>query len=159
VHRWPLASLDEARDWRYSFLRVGQVMSTQVFTVRPGDLVEMVANLMDWNSIRYVPVEDDDGRLCGLVSYGALIRLVGHHHGEHDDGGLTVADIMRTDLITVTPETSTAEAIRLVRTHQIGCLPVVKDGYLVGVLTAADFLPLFDKLIDEMLKEDGLDDR
>jgi CBS domain-containing protein len=159
VHRWPLASLDEARDWRYSFLRVGQVMSTQVFTVRPGDLVEMVANLMDWNGIRYVPVEDDDGRLCGLVGYGALIRLVGHHQGENDDGGLTVADIMRTDLITVTPETSTAEAIRLVRAHQIGCLPVVKDGYLAGVLTAADFLPLFDKLIDEMLKEDGLDER
>ena len=64
---------------------------------------------------------------------------------------------MKTELITVTPETSTMEAIRLVRTHQIGCLPVLKDEYLIGILTTADFLPLFDKLIDEMLKEDGLD--
>jgi CBS domain-containing protein len=157
VHRWPLASLDEAKDWRHSFLRVGQVMSTQVYTVRPHDLVEMVAHLMDWNSIRYVPVEDDDGRLAGLVSYGALIRLVGQHYDDHTDGGLTVADVMRTELITVTPETSTMEAIRLVRTHQIGCLPVVQDGHLVGVLTAADFLPLFDKMLDEMLKEDRAD--
>jgi CBS domain-containing protein len=157
VHRWPLASLDEAKDWRYSFLNVGQVMSTQVYTVQPDDLVEMVANLMDWNGIRYVPVEDAEGRLAGLVSYGALIRLVGQRRDEESEGSLTVADIMRTDLITVKPETSTMEAIRLVRTHQIGCLPVVKNDYLVGVLTAADFLPLFDKLLDEMLKEDRID--
>lgn len=153
VHRWPLASLDEARDWRYSFLRVDQVMSTQVFTVRPGDLVEMVANVMDWNAIRYVPVEDDDGKLAGLVSSRALIRLVGHDY----DDNLTVGDIMKTELVTVSPEMSTVEAIRLVRAHQIGCLPVVKNEHLVGILTAADFLPLFDKLLDEMLKEDRLD--
>jgi CBS domain-containing protein len=151
VHRWPLASLDEAKDWRYAFLTVGQVMSTQVYTVRPGDLVEMVSSLMDWNRIRYVPVEDDDGYFVGLVTYRALIRLV----GRKDLETITVRDIMKTDLKTVTPETPTLEAVHLVRSNQIGCLPVVVDRRLLGVLTASDFLPLYDKLIDEMLKEDG----
>jgi CBS domain-containing protein len=70
-----------------------------------------------------------------------------------------VRDIMKTDLITVTPETPTLEAIHLVRKNQIGCLPVVKDGRLYGALTTSDFLPLHDKLIDELLKEDKSNDR
>jgi CBS domain-containing protein len=152
VHTWSLASLEEAKDWRYSFITVGQVMSTQVYTVRPSDPAEMVASLMDWNRIRFVPVEDDEGYLVGLVTYRALIRLVGS--ANLDD--LTVKDIMKSDLITVTPETPTIEAVQLVRKHQIGCLPVVSDGRLLGVISPADFLPLYDKLIVEMLKEDPI---
>jgi len=152
VHKWPLASLDEAKDWRYSFLTVGQVMATQLYTVRPQDLAEMVANFMDWNHVRYVPVEDDEGELVGLVTYRALIRLV----GRDNTSNVTVADIMHTDLITVSPDTPTIDAIRLTRRHQIGCLPVVSGRHLVGILTAGDFLPLYDKLIDELLEE-GMD--
>jgi CBS domain-containing protein len=149
VHTWPLASPDDAKDWRYSFLNVGQVMSTHLYTVREDDPVRMVAHLMDWNHLRYVPVEDDAGRLLGLVTHRALIRMIGDPHADN----ASVRDIMRRDVITVTPETPTVEAVRLVRTHQIGCLPVVNEGRLVGVLTASDFLPLYDKVIDEMLKE------
>jgi CBS domain-containing protein len=155
VHEWPLASLEEAKDWRYSFLTVGQVMSTQLYTVRPQDLAEMVANFMDWNHIRYVPVENDEGELVGLVTYRGLIRLV----GRDNTGSITVEDIMKTDLMTVTPETPTVDAVRLVRRHQIGCLPVVQDKHLVGILTMSDFLPLYDKLIDELLEEDAGDGR
>jgi CBS domain-containing protein len=154
VHKWPLASLDEAKDWRYSFLTVGQVMATQLYTVRPQDLAEMVANFMDWNHVRYVPVENDEGELVGLVTYRALIRLV----GRDNTSNVTVADIMHTDLITVSPDTPTIDAIRLTRRHQIGCLPVVSGKHLVGILTASDFLPLYDKLIDELLEE-GFDGR
>lgn len=150
VHTWPLASLEEATDWRYAFLTSGQVMSTQVYTVRPDDPIEMVSSIMDWHRVRYVPVEDDDGYFAGLVTYRALVRLV----GSKDVEKLTVRDIMRTDVKTVTPETPTIEAVYMVRKNQIGCIPVVADRRLLGVLTAADFLPLYDKLVDEMLKED-----
>ncbi|MCH7547983.1 MAG: CBS domain-containing protein [Candidatus Krumholzibacteriota bacterium] len=149
VHEWELASLDEAKDWRYSFLTVGQVMSTQLYTVRPEDLAEMVAHFMDWNNVRYVPVENDEGELVGLVTYRALIRLV----GREGVGTVTVGDIMKTDLLTVTPETPTIEAVHTVRKHQVGCLPVVRDSRLLGILTMSDFLPLYDKLIDELLAE------
>jgi len=155
VHRWPLASIDEAKDWRHSFLTVGQVMSTQLFTVRPADLAEMVAELMNWNHIRYVLVEDDDGNLVGLVGYRALVRLV----GRANIADVAVSDIMTRDLVTVTPETPTLDAIHLVRSHQVGCLPVLRGDRLVGVLSAHDFLPLYDKLIDDLLGEDHDDAR
>ena len=97
----------------------------------------------------YVLVEDEEGRLEGLVTYRGLIRLI----GKKDTDQITVRDIMKTDLRTVTPETPTIDAIHIVRKHQVGCLPVLRDGRLVGVLTMSDFLPLYDKLIDELLAE------
>ena len=51
-------------------------MSTDLFTVHPDDLVRLVANMMDWRDISHVPVEDDDGRLVGLVSHRHMVRLL-----------------------------------------------------------------------------------
>ena len=44
-------------------------------TVHPEDLVDLAASVMEWEHIRHVPVEDTDGRLVGLVSHRALLRL------------------------------------------------------------------------------------
>ena len=60
---------------------------------------------------------------------------------------------MKTDLITISPETPTLEALNLMREKKIGCLPVVKDQKLVGLLTAHDFLTVSTKLFEERLKE------
>jgi CBS domain-containing protein len=60
---------------------------------------------------------------------------------------------MKTDLITIPPETPTLEALNLMREKQIGCLPVVKDKKLVGLLTAHDFLTVSTKLFEERLKD------
>src|SRR5207249_4982700 len=109
-----------------------------IFTVRPDDPVELVADLMGWERIRHVPVEDDKGRLVGLVSYrGVLRHLSGLHKFPPQPGGASspVADIMKRELITVTPDTPTLEAISLMRRYRIGCLPVVQDGHIVAVLT------------------------
>jgi CBS domain-containing protein len=59
---------------------------------------------------------------------------------EGKDASLTpVSDIMRRDVLTVTPDTRTLDAIRLMRRYRIGCLPVVQDGHLVAILTEEDF--------------------
>src|SRR5256884_2184894 len=67
VHRWPVIEMKEPADWSDSYRTVGQFMSTDLFTVRPDDLVDFAASVMDWRHIRHVPVEDDEGRLVGLV--------------------------------------------------------------------------------------------
>ena len=59
---------------------------------------------------------------------------------------------MKTSLITIEPETPTLEALRLMREKNIGCLPVVKDDFLVGLVTAYDFLTVSAKLLEERLQ-------
>ena len=60
---------------------------------------------------------------------------------------------MKRDVITVTPETSTVDAIQLMRQRRIGALPVVKDGRLVGILTLFDLLTVSAKLLEESLQK------
>ncbi|MDT4966118.1 MAG: hypothetical protein QOJ64_855 [Acidobacteriota bacterium] len=150
VHNWPLARMDEMDEWRRSYQTVGQFMSTDLFTVRPDDLVDLAANVMDWRHVRHVPVENDDGRLVGIVSHRTLLRhLV---RGTSAGAGPTaVSSIMTSNPLTVTPQTPSLEAINLMRSRQVGCLPVVESDRLVGIVTAYDFLVGSAKLFEKYL--------
>jgi CBS domain-containing protein/gamma-glutamylcysteine synthetase len=148
VAEWERARLDEADASRHNYLKVEQYMTTDLFTVHLDDPVEMVAILMDWERIRHVPVEDKDHKFLGLVTSRAVMRFV-------TGGGSTkdtpVSKIMRTDVTTVTAETETLEAIALMRRYRIGCLPVLQDGHLIGIVTSEDFMDIASKLIGERL--------
>ncbi|MCC7012921.1 MAG: CBS domain-containing protein [Planctomycetes bacterium] len=153
VHEWPLAALEERDNARENYRQVRQVMNKDMFTVRPDDVADLAASLMEWQKIRYVLVEDDEGHLVGMVSHRAVIQMLSR---SKQNGGATtysVRDIMRGDVVTVTPDTSTHHAIELMRRNKIGCLPVVQEGKLVGVLTEHDFMELASVLLDRWLKD------
>src|ERR1700682_5570097 len=76
VHEWRLAEAGELDNWSQSYQTVGQFMSTDLFTLRPNDLVDLAASLRGWRHIRHVPVEDENSRLVGLVTHRGLLRLL-----------------------------------------------------------------------------------
>ncbi len=152
VHRWPLAELKDMQDWPHSYQTVGQYMVTDLFTVRPGDLVDLAASVMQWKHVRHVPVEDDQGRLVGILSHRDLLKLLARGKTPGPDQPVLVSSLMKTDPVTVTSDTPTLEAIELMRNRQIGCLPVVEGYRLVGILTAHDFLSISARLFEEKLK-------
>jgi CBS domain-containing protein len=153
VHRWAPIRREGPEDWQESYRTVGQFMSTDLFTVRPDDLVDLVASVMDWQHIRHVPVEDEDGRLVGLLSHRDLLRLLSRRGtGPLSTEPAVVRDIMKTNPVTVSPTTPTLEAIALMRERGVGCLPVVEGGELVGIVTAHDFLNASARLFEERLR-------
>ncbi len=153
VSRWQPAAIPEAGGWKQHYVRVEQYMTTNLYTVHGEDTVDLVANMMDWENIRHVPVEDEKHHLVGLVSYRSLLRMLAKDRRGEGGPSLPVAEIMKTDLLTVTPETETVAAIELMRERKIGCLPVVKDGCLVGILTEHDFMVITRELLCEKLRE------
>jgi len=108
----------------------------------------MVANLMIWERIRHVPVEDLEHHLVGVVTHRAVMRFI---MGGGDPRRTPVSEIMRKDAVTITPETQTIEALRTMRRLSIGCLPVLHDGKLVGMITEEDFMDLATKLLEEQM--------
>ena len=153
VHTWELARPEEVKDWRPSYETVGQFMTTDLFTVRPEDVVDLAASLMEWERIRHIPVEDNEGHLVGLVTHRTLIRLLVQGYGkQRDDGPVAVRDIMKTDPVTVTPETPTIAAIRLMREQKVGSLPVLSKGKLVGIITERDLIDVSAQLLEEHLR-------
>jgi CBS domain-containing protein len=153
VHEWERAELDEAGSWKPSYLRVEQYMSTDLLTVNEEEAIDLVANLMDWHRIHHVPVEDNEHRLVGLVSHRPLLRFLASDEGRRETGPTPVSRVMVTDLVTVGPETSTLDAIDVMRKHRISCLPVVKDERLIGIVTEHDFMRIAGTLLEEMLRE------
>ena len=153
VHEWGLASLDESKDWRENFRRVGQVMRKDLFTVHPEDVVDLAACLMEWEYLRHVPVEDHEGHLVGVVSHRALLRLVGRGVSQRNVQPVAVEEVMNPSPVTCSPDTSCLEAIGLMRENRVGCLPVLEDGKLAGIVTERDFLDVAGRLLEEQLRE------
>ncbi len=151
VAEWPLASVSAA-DRRSGYRQVEQYMTTDLFTVRPDDLVDLAASVMTWRHIRHVPVEDDEGCLVGLVSHRDLLRLFAARGFSGTKAPVVVREIMKAQPVTVEPETATLDAVRLMRERKVGCLPVVRAGRLVGIVTAQDFLALSADLFEEHLR-------
>jgi CBS domain-containing protein len=149
VAEWERARLDEAESSRHNYLRVDQYMTTDLFTVQADDPVEMVANLMIWERIRHVPVEDKDHHLVGLITYRAVMRFLAQSRGSTID--TPVSELMKTEVMTVGVDTETLEALRLLRRYRIGCLPVIQDDRLVGILTEEDFMNIASRLLEQKL--------
>jgi CBS domain-containing protein len=105
-----------------------------------------------------VPVENDRGELVGLVSHRSLIRLMGRWSQRARSGEpptqVTIREIMKPQPVTCSPDTSTLEAIRIMREHRVGCLPVVSNGLLVGIVTERDLIKVASKLLEQHLRED-----
>ena len=151
LHNWPLAEIPPSSVWIDNYKTVEQFMVTDLFTVRPEDSIDLPANLMQWKHVRHVPVEDADGRLAGIISHRDLLEFFSVERS-NGNGETTVSDVMKRQPFTVTPETPTLDALLTMREKNIGCLPVVKDDRLVGIITAHDFLTVSARLLEERLR-------
>jgi CBS domain-containing protein len=153
VDSWEPAQRVEAGGWKQNYLHIEQYMTTDLYTVNEDDSVELAANLMQWHGIRHVPVEDHEHKLVGLVSYRSLLRLLTSHDAARGADSVPVSEVMRRDPFTISPSTSTMRAIALMHEHNVGCLPVVQRGRLVGMVTAGDFADIASQLLEQRLAE------
>jgi CBS domain-containing protein/gamma-glutamylcysteine synthetase len=156
VHEWPLASADHLAAARLRPRTVAQLMSTELTTVNASDVIDLALSLMDWQHLRNIPVEDDEHRLVGLLSHRELLRYLSETGPERDRMPTPVSDVMQTDVATAHPHTPSVEAMRLMRAHKVGCLPVVNDqNKLVGIVTEHDFFEIATGLLEDYLDGGG----
>lgn len=155
VHKWGIARAEDSEFWKPSSLLVEEFMTTDLFTVHKSDLMEFVTNLMDWRRIKYVPVEDEQKHLVGLVSMRMLMREYSKIVHEETDENKTVEEIMISNPITIHPEASIMEAMSIMQERMIGCLPVVKNSRLVGIITEENFIRITRRLLKTLDKDQG----
>ena len=128
-------------------------MTTDIFTVHKDDIIDLVVDMMDWRKIRYTPVEDKEGKLIGLVTLRIVLRHLlkaRKQLGNEPPEVLTVKDIMIHEPTTIDPNATLVEAMTIMRQKQIGCLPVVQNGELIGIITEMDFLKISGRLIERL---------
>jgi CBS domain-containing protein len=129
---------------------VRELMTAEVAVLNANDSLSVADDVMRLGRIRHMPVveqEDDEEVLVGIVSQrdllrGALAKVLGY--GEHAQSrllaGLSVKEVMTTQVLTAHEETPIREAAQLMIDHKVGCLIVVDGRRPTGILTESDFV-------------------
>ena len=114
--------------------KVHHIMNTDIFSVDKKDSLELVINMMNWKHIHHMPVIDQDKELIGLLSWSD----VKEHIDEIEESTKSVENFMVTEVITTTEYTTLEEAKSVMKTHDISCLPVLRQKKLIGIITSND---------------------
>ncbi len=150
-HLWKLPELTDLQEYKPDALKVEEFMVTDLFTVQKDDIIELVAEMMDWKRIRYTPVEDTKGNIVGLVTSRVLLRHL-IRNSKLSKKATMVKDIMIKNPETIDPDATILDAMNKMKNSKTGCLPVVKGKELVGIITEKDFLTISGRLIERAEK-------
>jgi len=134
---------------------VGERMTRDPIVVRDDTPIDKALKIMRDNKVRRLPVLNDKGALVGIVSDRDLLfaspspaTSLSIYELHYLLARIAVADVMTTEVITVTEDTSLKEAARIMVDHRIGGLPVERKGELVGIITETDLFKTFLELLE-----------
>ena len=126
--------------------RVRDLMTPVVETLAVGDTLLAARKRLERGRIRHLPVVDGDEHLVGLITHRHILNAwVSHGQPGLESRDRVASEIpiemlMEKNVLTVDPETAAAEAARLLISYRFGCLPVLVQRKLVGIITEADFV-------------------
>jgi predicted transcriptional regulator len=125
---------------------VREIMMGAPVTLKPDDTLDLANDVISLGRIRHIPVVQD-GRLVGLLSERDLIGAAATQiFGLKQKSkaallkSLLIKDVMKKRVFTVKPDTPIKEAAHLLAEKKIGCVPVVSDGSVIGLVTTTDIL-------------------
>jgi CBS domain-containing protein len=130
-------------------ITVQDLMSEQLYTLTPANTVHEAREVMLNNRIRHIPIVDDEGEFVGLVTKHDILEVSVSALAEIDDktrdeleSAIPLGEIMITDITIAYADSNLLEAAKFMLEQKHGCLPVLQDNTLIGILTEADFVKL-----------------
>jgi len=133
VSEWEVLPSDASTTFNIE-KHVMHVMNTSIISVEKNDPVELVVNIMKWKNIHHMPVVKGDKELIGLLTWSDVKKYI----DQPKEIKLSVKEIMKTKLITITQNKKVDEARQLMAKNNINCLPVINGNKIVGIVTSND---------------------
>ncbi len=131
---------------------VKDLMTPDPICGRADMVVTEIQRLMSDNRIRHVPIVDEAEKLIGLVTQRSLFSALRTEESDLSQfevsyilAKIQAHHVMVQDVITIEPDVPVEEAARVMADERIGCLPVMRDGELVGIITDND---LFNAMLN-----------
>lgn len=122
---------------------VEQIMNKDVITLHPNDTIRAAIQIMRQCDIRHLPIVNNEEKVVGIVTerdLKAATPLLIEGDKAQEQLEMPVSSIMVTDVITGHPLDFVEEVALIFYDHKIGCLPIVSNGKLVGIITGTDLL-------------------
>jgi CBS domain-containing protein len=130
------------------------IMSTDLVTISPDDNLETARELMHEKRIHHLPVVDADENLVGLITLtnvlAATDSILRDDENRIHAREILIKDIMVRDVATVQENATLRQAALFLEKHRIGCLPVMSDGALKGIVTDTDFVGVAINLLEQI---------
>jgi len=135
-----------------TMITVDEMMSTGVQTLKETDSLAAVKAMMDRYNCHHIPITDDHDSLVGLITHRDVLAatessLLVETHIDPEE--VAIADFMIRDVYSVHPGTNLRKAAMYIRSQRYGCLPVVADGKLIGIITDSDFVAVAIDLLEQ----------
>jgi CBS domain-containing protein len=134
-------------------MTVDEIMTNNPVTLSEDDTLSSAARLMAERGFRHIPIVDARGGLVGLVTQTDVLAASRSELSEvladRAPGDVPISKFMTRDVSTVDGRASMREAALYLQRHKYGCLPVVNDGKLKGIVTDSDFVAVAINLLEQ----------
>ena len=132
---------------------IDAIMSTNLITVTPSATLAEARSLMQENRIHHIPVVEGE-HIVGLITLTNVLAATDSFLRDDQSrihaNEIGIGDAMVTDVATVDINASLRHAALFLEKHKIGCLPVLDDGKLVGIITDTDFVAVAINLLEQL---------
>lgn len=144
-------------------ITIDEFMTSDPVTLRETDTIEDARKLMTERHIRHIPITGDDKILLGLVTQrDILAETVPDRATNEANSNKKLSEIMIRDVSTISKTDSLRQAAIYLQSHKYGCLPVVADDRVTGIITDSDFIDIAINLLEQVElaeEETTMDDR
>jgi CBS domain-containing membrane protein len=132
-------------------------MTTDLVTLKETDSVALARRIMGEQHIRHLPIHNEMGAFVGLLTQRDVLAATVSVLAEVDqetinamEAAIPIRELMTTAMTTVREDTSLREAALLLLELKVGCLPVLSDSRLLGIVTEADFIKFVLRVLDRL---------
>jgi len=133
---------------------LNEIMTTNVITVSLSTTLAEARSTMKENRIRHLPVLNEGGEMVGLLTQSDVLAAADSILRDAENRiparEISIKDVMVTKIATVDENASLRQAALFLEKHRIGCLPVVTDDKLVGIITDTDFVGAAINLLEQL---------
>jgi CBS domain-containing membrane protein len=126
-------------------ISLSEIMTTELITLGPDEPVAEAGRVMYENRIRHLPIVGKNQELLGLISQRDLLASASSDNMPESTG-----DLMRKKIHTVTEDTDLRGAALTMQRYKIGCLPVITDNKIVGIITDTDYVGIAINLLEQL---------
>ena len=142
-------------------LELDTIMTTDLVTINVDDNLDTARKLMHEKRIRHLPVVDSAGKLVGLITVTNVLAATDSFLRDDDSklhpDQIPINEVMVSKVITVDEHVGVRQAAMFLEINRIGCLPVVTDGELKGIVTDTDFVGVAINLLEQIDVEEEAD--
>lgn len=136
-------------------LTIAEIMTREPYTLGPDETLTTARQLIAEHHIRHIPIVSAEGGLIGVVSQRDVLaaadsNVVDREASDQGENYVALSSIMTTPVQTAEDSASLRGAALLLQKNKLGCLPVLRQGKLVGIITDSDFVAIAINLMEQL---------